>query len=94
MRRELNNYINKFLSPFLCGYKQGYSTQIALMTLIEKWKICLDQKGYRGALLMDLSKGFDTVNHKLLIAKLHVCGFSKDSLEIIRVNYYKGQYNI
>ena len=44
----------------------------------------LDNKGYGGAILMDLSKAFDTINHDLLIAKLHVYGFSKESLKLIK----------
>ena len=44
----------------------------------------LDNKGYGGAILMDLSKAFDTINHDLLIAKLHVYCFSKESLKLIK----------
>ena len=53
------------------------------MSLIEKWKKKLDNKGYAGAISMDLSKAFDTINHELLIAKLYAYGFSKDALKLI-----------
>ena len=53
------------------------------MSLIEKWKKELDNKAYAGAILVDLSKAFDTINHELLIAKLYAYGFSKDALKLI-----------
>ena len=77
MQRQINNYIINHLSSYLCGYRKGYNTQQALVSLIEKWKKILDDKGFGGAVLMDLSKAFDTLNHKLLIAKLHVYGFNR-----------------
>ena len=46
-------------------------------------KFCLDKQGFARASLMDLSKAFHTINHKLLIAKLHAYGFSTDALEVL-----------
>ena len=68
----------------MCGYRKGFSTQQALLSLIERWKNTLDQNGYGGAILMDLSKAFDTINHDLLIAKLGAYGFDTASLKLIR----------
>ena len=76
--------MTNFLSPYLCGYRKGYNAQSALITLIEKWKSILDNKGYAGAVLMDLSKAFDTINYELLIAKLHAYGIEKNSLKLIQ----------
>ena len=44
----------------------------------------LDNQGYAGAILMDLSKAVDTINHELLLAKLHAYGFEKTALKLIK----------
>jgi exonuclease III len=84
LQKQIGNYISSNLSPYLCGYRRGYSAQHALISLIEHWRKALDSKGYAGAVLMDLSKAFDCINYDLLIAKLHAYGFSKQSLKLIK----------
>ena len=79
MHDQISQYVNSFLTSYLCGYRKGFSTQQVLLSLIEKRKIVQDSKGYGSAVLMDLSKAFHTINHNLLIAKLHAYGFSKES---------------
>ena len=84
MQSQISDYTERFLSPFLCGYRKGYSAQHALLHMLEKWKIILDKGGYGGGVLMDLSKAFDTLDHDLLIAKLNAYGFDKGSLGLIK----------
>ena len=71
------------MSPSLRGYRKGFSTQHALAFLLEKWKKTSDNKGYSAAILMDLSKAFDTINHELLIAKLSAYGIRRNALKLI-----------
>ena len=68
----------------LCGYRKGYSTQYVLLGFIKKWKHTLDNRGYAGAILMGLSKAFDTINNELLLAKLYAYGFERNALRLIR----------
>ena len=90
IQKQFSNYVDDFPSPYLCGYWKGFNTQYALLSLVEKWKKELDNKGYPGTILMDLSKAFDTINHGLLIAKLYAYEFSKDALKLI--NSYMSDY--
>ena len=54
---------------------EGYSTQYSL--------IALDNGKLAGALLTDLSKAFDCLNHNLMISKLHAYGFDHNSLTYV-----------
>ena len=83
MQTQITSFINDNLYAYMSGYRKGYNTQYALMVLLEKWKHSLDNHGYAGAVIMDLSKAFDTINFELLIAKLHAYGFTKSALNMV-----------
>ena len=70
-------------SKYQCGFRKGFSTQQCLLTLLEKWKRSTDRGKVYGALLTDLCKAFDFLNHDLLIVKLTAYGFSLPSLGLI-----------
>ena len=78
------------LSPYLCGFRKGCSTQYCLIVMLERFKKALDNKNKFGALLTDLSKAFDCLNHELLIPKLEAYGFDYASLNLI-LSYLSGR---
>ena len=63
--------VENALSIFQCGFRKKYSTQHALITMIEKARKIIDKSETFGALLTDLSKASDCMTHDLLIVKLH-----------------------
>ena len=83
MQKQVNEFVEIFLSPFLCGNRKGFNSQYALLVMIEKWKTSLDNHGFAAGILMDLSKAFDRINHQLLITKLHAYGFTIDAIDLI-----------
>ena len=80
---QMTGYADTFLVRYLCGFRKGFNTQHALLRLMDTCKNSLDKKGVVGALLMDLSKAFDCIDHELLIAKLSAYGFCNDALLMI-----------
>ena len=64
MQEQIVGYMENFLSPDL-SVQKNLNTQQALLTLIQNQKKFLDNKGFGEAVLMDLSKAFDTINRDL-----------------------------
>ena len=74
---------NLFLAPHLCGFRKIFKTQQALLALTENWSKVLYNQSFGGAVLMDLSKVFDTINHDLLIAKPYARDFSNNRFKLL-----------
>ena len=54
--------------------------------LLEKWKNAVNKGKIFGALLTDISKALNCLNHELLVAKLNAYGFTLLALKLIH-NY-------
>ena len=46
MQRQISAYVEDILSPFLCGYRNGFSAQHASFSMLEKWRKSLDKRGF------------------------------------------------
>ena len=52
------------------GFRQGHSTYMALLKLVNDITEELDKGNCSIGIFIDMSKAFDTVNHKLLLRKM------------------------
>lgn len=85
MHTRLISYLTKFnlLTSKQYGFRPGYSTELALLTLTDKIKGAIDQGFVVGGVFIDLTKAFDTINHKILIHKLESYGITGPALQFI-----------
>ena len=61
---------NTLLHSKQSAYRPYYSYEIALLSLTDNWLKAMDSKELVGAVLLDLSKAFDLVDHSLLLSKI------------------------
>ena len=73
---QLYEYFHDKLFPSQCGFRKDYSSQDSLLVMTEKFNESINKGNVFGALLTDLLKAFDCIDHTLLIAKLSAFGVS------------------
>ena len=91
MNDQLQNYFDEILSKFVSAFRKNYSCQSVLLKMIEQWKNALDKGETVGAVMIDLSKAFDTISHSFLLKKLNNYGLSENSVRLIE-SYLKDRY--
>ena len=81
--QQLYDYFAHILSDLLSAFRKKYGCQHVLTKLIEDSKRALDNHMHVGLLLLDLSKAFDCLPHRLLLCKLHAYGVSRDACSLL-----------
>ena len=70
-----------FLTPFQHGFRQKRSCESQLLTTLRDFQESLNIKGQIDAILLDFSKAFDKVDHRLLLNKMYNLGISGPLLD-------------
>lgn len=70
---QLVDYItkNKLFAPFQSGYRKNHSCETAVIKIHNDILLHIDKKTHVILMLLDLSAAFDTINHQLLLKRLH-----------------------
>ena len=76
MYARISNFLQecKILYEKQFGFQKNFSTNHALLSMVEEIRKKIDSKLYSCGVFVDLEKAFDTVNHNILIKKLHYYG--------------------
>ena len=76
MFKRLFAFVNKhnilFANQF--GFRENFSTMQATLLITDKIQRAIEEGQYSCGIFLDFSKAFDTVNHSILIRKLHHYG--------------------
>ena len=81
---QMINFFNDIMSNLLCAFRQKHSCELLLVRLIEDWKALLDKHKVVAAIMLDLSKAFDSLPHRLFLAKLSAYGFNNDACKLLQ----------
>lgn len=86
MKNQVNIHLanNNLLNDFQSGFRHKHSTTSALLNVTDNISRFLDKKELSVLILLDFSKAFDTVSHKILCKKLSLLfGFCSSAVKLI-----------
>jgi hypothetical protein len=67
---------NNILTDYQYGFRKNRSTELAMIELVNRITEQIDKGKYTIGIFLNLSKAFDTIDHKILMDKLNYYGIS------------------
>ena len=90
LSKIIEKWIQKHLMSFLnnhnllhekqSGFREGHSTESALILMIDSWLKAINDGKFVGCLMVDFRKAFDLVDHNILLQKLKLYKCDESSL--------------
>ena len=76
MYNRIFDFLNKhnILYKYQFGFRKCHSTSLALIDMVDNIYTNIDNKNVIVGIYLDLQKAFDTVDHEILLYKLHMYG--------------------
>ena len=65
---------HNILYDYQFGFRSHHDTTLAVIEMIDRITAAIDSKCYSLGIFIDLSKAFDSINHQILLEKLHHYG--------------------
>jgi len=75
------------------GFRKGFSTDLAIVTVVDDVLRALEDGKTVLGIYMDLAKAFDTINHKILLQKLHHYGIHGPSYNWFK-SYLENRFQV
>ena len=87
----ISSFMDHKLQRYPAGFHKNYNTQHAIPKLTETRCSTLNKGNKVGAIVMEFSKAFDTLNQYLFLCKLKADSFDKNALTVIQ-SYFPNRH--
>jgi hypothetical protein len=86
IKKRMLNFLNRnnFFSGLQFGFREGKSTEDAFLKVVTEIYDGVNSGNKTAAMFIDIKKAFDSVDHVILLKKLHKVGFRGKTFELFQ----------